>query len=101
MRFASIVTPVLQPEQNPDIEGVVDAKYVSSIFVHIIRMIYAIISLVVLVGLFALFMGICGCSISWPLVLGSIATAVFLGALGMVVAALSKNAAVSYMAPVV
>lgn len=96
-----LLTPVFQPEQNSEIEEVVTCKYVSSISVSIIRIVYSIVSLIVLIGLFAMFMRICRCSIPLSLIFGSIATAMFLGAIGMLTASISNNIAVSYMIPMV
>jgi len=96
-----LLTPVFFPEQNQEIEEIVAAKYVSNILVYTVRIVYSVICLIVVIVLFAAFMQLCRCSVSIKLILGTIATAMFLGSLGMITAALSNNTAVSYMVPMV
>lgn len=95
-----LLTPVFQPEQNPETEELVAAKYISSSIIYAVRVLYSLGILALLILLFAVYMREEGCSISAVLVCGTIADAVFLGSLGMITAALTGNTAAAYMVPV-
>lgn len=96
-----LLTPVFQPEQNPEIEETVQARYVSGVSVYWIRIAYSLLALLLLIGGFAAFMRLGGCAVDARLVFGAVSDAVFLGGLGMAASAAAGNTAVSYMAPMV
>ncbi len=96
-----LLTPVFQPEQNPEIEETVQARFVSGVSVYLIRIAYSLAALTLLIGGFAAYMWFCGCAVDRGLVCGAVSNAVFLGGLGMAAAAATCNTAVSYMAPMV
>ncbi len=96
-----LLTPVFQPEQNPEIEEVVQAQFVSSVPVYLIRIACSLAALTLLIGGFAAFMRSSGCAVDMGLVWGTVSNAVFLGGLGMAAAAATCNTAVSYMVPMV
>ncbi|GAB6087591.1 hypothetical protein [Alkaliphilus crotonatoxidans] len=96
-----LLTPIFHPEEDDQIEQVVASKYVGLVYVYIIRIVYSLIILILLIGLFILYMGLQNCNITPQLFGGTIVTAMLLGSLGMLAASVSKNIAVSYMVPVV
>lgn len=92
-----LLVPIFQPEQDDEIKEVVSSKYIDCIYVYLIRVVYSVIGIIVLVVAFALFMLLCGCEISIPLIFGTIADAMFLGAIGFLTSAITNNLPVSFM----
>lgn len=102
--FASLIgiimlTPVFGPEQNPEINDLVSAKYVSTEKIYLVRTVYSILILTLLTGLFILYLGVRDCDVTAGLFLGTLSDAVFLGALGMITSALCNNTVIAYMIP--
>lgn len=96
-----LITPVFQPEHDDAIRELVSSKYVSTNLVYFIRMTYAAILIIVFTGVFAVYLRMRQCDITFLLYLGTVANAVFLGALGMMTAALTNNTVIAYMIPLV
>ncbi len=94
-----LFVPIFQPEQDDEIRGVITSKYIDSTYVYIIRVAYSIIGLIILVAMFSLFMILCGCEIIVALICGTIADAMFLGAIGLLVSSVTNNLSVSFMIP--
>ncbi len=94
-----LLTPVFQPEQDRSLHELVSSKWIARPLVYLIRTVYSFLALAVLVGLTALAMRLNGCDVTISLLRGALATASFLGALGMLTSAVSGNTAVSYMVP--
>lgn len=92
-----LLVPIFQPEQDDEIKEVVSSKYIDCIYVYLIRVVYSVIGIIVLVSAFALFMLLCGCEITIPLIFGTIADAMFLGAIGFLTSAITNNLPVSFM----
>ena len=93
-----LLVPIFQPEQNSEIEDIVTSQYVDCIYVYMIRVAYSIIGLALLILLFSGYMLICGCDISVALIFGTLTDAMFLGSIGLLVAAVTNNQPVSFMA---
>lgn len=96
-----LLTPVFQPEQNTEIDDLVSSKYVNTITVYLIRMVYSVLLLVFLISGFLIFMGICDCEITGQLWFGTIADSIALGGLGMLAAAVVNHTAIAYMFPLI
>lgn len=94
-----MLVPVFQPEQDSEINDVISSKYTDSIYVHLIRVAYSVIGIILSVVIFSLFMLLRGCEITSPLVFGTIADAMFLGSIGLLTSAVTNNLPVSFMAP--
>lgn len=92
-----LLVPIFQPEQDDEIKEVVSSRYIDCIYVYLIRVVYSVIGIIVLVSAFALFMLLCGCEITIPLIFGTIADAMFLGAIGFLTSAITNNLPVSFM----
>lgn len=95
-----LLTPVFAPEQNEEVHDLVSSKFVDITMVYLIRVIYSIMLTVGMIGLFGAYMESRNCDVSLPLLLGTAADAVFLGAMGMFVSALCKNTVIGYMMPI-
>lgn len=93
------LVPIFQPEQDSEINDIISSKYVDSVYVHLIRVAYSVIGIIVSVMIFSLFMLLRGCDITPPLVFGTVADAMFLGSLGLFTSAVTNNLPVSFMAP--
>lgn len=94
-----LLVPIFQPEQDDEIRDIVASKYIDSTYVHLIRVAYSIIGIILLVLAFSLFMFVCGCEITIELIGGTIADAMFLGAIGLLTSAITSNTPVSFMIP--
>ena len=94
-----ILVPIFQPEQNPEIEDVILSKYVNSTYIHLIRATYSIAGIALLILCFSLYMFICGCELTFALIFGTFADAMFLGAIGLLFAAITNNLPVAFMIP--
>lgn len=92
-----LLVPIFQPEQDDEIKDIVASKYIDSTYVHLIRVAYSIIGIILLVLAFSLFMFVCGCEITIELIGGTIADAMFLGAIGLLTSAITSNMPVSFM----
>lgn len=90
---------IFQPEQSPELEELVRAKYVNTLWVYAVRAAYSLLAVVVLIGAVGLFMRASGCAVTPILLFGTLANAVFLGGLGMAAASALGNIAVAYMVP--
>lgn len=94
-----LLTPVFQPEQNGDIDGLVSSKYCSTAKVWLIRTIYSVVIAALLIVLFSIYMKLQNCDVTAVLALGTMADAIFLGSMGMLTAALTGNTVIGYMPP--
>lgn len=101
--FIGIVlfTPIFQPEQDDEIANVVLPKRVSIDIVYLIRTIYSLVFLIAVIVLFGVYMMLQRSDVTFLLLIGTMANAVFLGSLGMLTAVLTDNTIVAYMIPLV
>jgi len=96
-----LFTPVFQPEQEDAIRDLVSSKYISTRLVYFIRTVCAVILTTLFAAVFTVYMQIQQCDVTVWLYLGTVANVVFLGALGMMTAALTNNTVIAYMIPLV
>lgn len=96
-----LFTPIFQPEQNHETADVVFSKRVSMDVVYLIRTVYTFVFLMALTALFGVFMKLQGSDVTFLLLIGTAANAVFLGSLGMLAAVLTDNTIIAYMIPMV
>lgn len=94
-----LLTPVFQPEQNEEINDLVSSKYFSTEKVYLIRTVYSAVAAILLIVAFTVYMKIRSCDMAPVMVLGTVADAVFLGAMGMLTSALTGNTVIGYMPP--
>ena len=96
-----LLTPIYYPEQKGIINETVEAKYVNHLWIIFLRFLTAWVLTALAILLFAGIMLYCGSTITGRLILGTFASAIFLGALGMLTSCISENIAVGYMIPVI
>lgn len=96
-----LLTPVFEPEQDEAIHDVAASKYVRTNWIYCIRTVYSILFIFGFTGAFAAYLRLRQCDVTIWLYLGTIANALFLGALGMMTAALTNNTVIAYMIPLV
>jgi len=96
-----LLTPIFQPEQDSNIDEITASKYISHIYVYIIRIVYSLAAIVALISIFSLYLRLSGSDVTMLLWLGAIATALFLGSIGLFTASIFGNISVSYMVPVI
>lgn len=96
-----LLTPVFEPEQDEAIHDVAASKYISTNWVYGIRTVYGVILIMIFTGLFTSFLSLRQCDVTLWLYLGTVANAIFLGALGMMAAALTNNTVIAYMIPLI
>lgn len=92
-----LLVPIFQPEHDDEIKDIIASKYIDSTYIHLIRVVYSVVGIIVLVLIFSLFMLLCGCEITMALICGTIADAMFLGSMGLLALAITGNLPVSFM----
>lgn len=93
-----LFTPIFRPEEKKEIDDLVSSKYVGRSRIYLIRGVCAMLLATGFVGVFTLAMRARMCDVTWLLFAGTVADAVFLGAVGMAAAALADNTVAGYMA---
>ena len=96
-----LFTPIFQPEQNHEIADVVFPKCVSMNVIYLIRVVYTFAFLIAFIALFGVFMRVQKSDVTFLMLIGTVANAVFLGSLGMLAAALTSNTIIAYMIPMI
>ncbi len=96
-----LLTPVFLPEQNKEIRDVIRSKKTDYLTVYIIRVLYSVISVMLITGIFVIVMKYCECDVTWKHFVGSCASSLFLGTTGFAVAGLSNSVSAGYMAAMV
>lgn len=92
-----LLTPIFLPEQNREIRDVVRSKRTDYLVICGIRAGYSVAALILCVSLYIGLLKINESQVSGRLLFGAVATALFLGAVGMLSAGISDNAAVGFM----
>ncbi|MGF7048423.1 membrane-associated HD superfamily phosphohydrolase [Paenibacillus sp. DS2015] len=95
-----LLTPVFMPEQQKDIRELIETKYTSQTGIYFVRAFTAVVTMLVMILCFVVFMRFNGST--FPLIkylIGTFSGAVFLGAMGMFFSGISDNIAVGYMIP--
>ena len=93
-----LLTPVFYPEQNHDLRDVICSRKISYLTVCALRVLHSVLVLAVLVIAFVGIMEQNESDVTGAHILGGIATAVFLGSVGFLVAGISDNTTLGYMA---
>lgn len=92
-----ILTPVFLPEQNENIRDLIRSKKTDYTGICIMRVIYSVITLALITGVFVFIMRLCESDVGIKHFAGGFTTALFLGSLGFCTAGISKNISVGYM----
>lgn len=93
-----LFTPIFYPEQNHELRDVVCARKTSYLAVCALRLVYSVLVLAVLVFCFVCLMKVNESAVTDAHIFGGIATALFLGAVGLCVAGITDNTTLGYMA---
>lgn len=96
-----MLTPVFRPEQDTDIDDLISSKYVSPVKIYVLRIVCSIVIIILLIGAFGAYLRFQNCDVTWKLLVGTAADALFLGSLGMVSASVSDSTVMAYMLPAV
>ncbi len=97
-----LLTPLFSPESDKSIAELVESKYTSPAFIYIARLFVSAIVLVIFVSVSIWVMRLGNCEINVAqFSFGTLATALFLGALGFAAFSISKNIVVAYMLPII
>ncbi|MBD5159326.1 MAG: hypothetical protein HDT23_03685 [Ruminococcus sp.] len=96
-----ILTPVFLPEQNPEIRDVIRSKKTNYLTVCIIRVIYSVLAIMLVTGMFVLVMRHNECDVTYRHFIGGFASSLFMGTIGFTVAGLSNSVSAGYMASMV
>jgi hypothetical protein len=103
-RFVALIgiilfTPIFLPEQDKNIAELVESKYTSHVKICLLRFILSTIFLFILISGFIIIMILMSCEFdTLRFILGTFATAFFLGAIGFLTSAISNNVVLGYMA---
>lgn len=92
-----LITPIFLPEQNGDIRDLIRSKKTDHLAVCFIRLLYSLFFLAVIFGIFTLIMYNSESEVTLRHFAGGYSSALFLGALGLFGAGISKNTVVGYM----
>ncbi|MDE7365318.1 MAG: hypothetical protein K2N27_10650 [Ruminococcus sp.] len=96
-----LLTPIFLPEQNHEIRDVIRSKKTDYLLVCAIRVMYSVLAVILITGIFVLVMKYCECDVTWKHFIGSLASSLFLGTIGFSVAGLSSSVSAGYMASMV
>lgn len=94
-----LLVPVFLPEQNSEIADVIASKYRNPVYVWLVRTACSVLGIVAWVLIFSACLFVRGCEITFVLVFGTIADAMFLGSMGLFVAAIVNNLPTALMVP--
>lgn len=94
----TLLVPIFLPEQDENIRDVICAKKINYFNILIIRILYSVVAMIVLIAFFVVVMKICESDVTVKHLIGGIASAWFLGAVGFAAAGITNNVTVGYMA---
>ena len=93
-----LLVSVFLPEQDKEIRDVIRSKKFDYFGLCMIRLLYSVIAMAILITVFVGIMKFCESDVKGYHILGGIASAWFLGAVGFATAGLTENVTVGYMA---
>ncbi len=97
-----LLTPIFLPEQQEEIKEVIEVRTTNMNSIYIVRIVIALLSMLVLVTGFVIYMKTNGCEFDLSiLVFGTFAEGLFLGVIGLFSYGLSNNIAIGYMLPTI
>lgn len=97
---AMLLIPVFLPEQDKDIRDVILSKKIDYLNICIIRILYSVITMIILVALFIALMKICESDVTVNHLISGIGSAWLLGAVGFAAAGITNNVTIGYMAAI-
>lgn len=98
---AVLLTPVFFPEQNEEIRDVIRSKKTDYLLICAIRVVYSVLTVMLITGIFILAMKYCECDVTWKHFIAGFASSLFMGTIGFAFAGLSGSVSAGYMAAMV
>lgn len=98
---AVLLTPVFLPEQNEEIRDVIRSKKTDYLLICAVRVIYSVTAIMLITGMFVLFMKYRECDVTWKHFVSGFASSLFMGTIGFSFAGLTGNISVGYMSAMV
>lgn len=96
-----MLTPLTAPEQTSELEQLMRTKATSYAYVLCLRVIYSLIALILLLGGYGGLLYGLDSAIDLPMLAGTLATAILLGGLSLLMAAVSHQLVAGYMSAAV
>lgn len=93
----TLLVPIFLPEQDENIRDVICAKKINYFNILLIRILYSVAAMIILIAFFLVIMKLCESDVTVKHLIGGIASAWFLGAVGFAVAGITNNVTVGYM----
>ena len=92
-----LLTPICLLEQDQNLRDCIRVRKMNYYMICLIRIVYSVVTLLVMEGLFVIYMKISQCDVTvWHFIGGS-ATALFFGCLGFFAAGITRNVIAGYM----
>lgn len=92
-----LFTPIFLPEQNENIRDLVRSKRIDYLTICLIRLVYSVIFLACIFGIFTIIMRHCESDVTIRHFAGGSSSGIFLGALGFFFAGVSGSSIIGYM----
>ena len=92
-----LLVPIFLPEQDKNIRDVICSKKINYFNILVIRILYSIVTMIILISFFIVIMKLCESDVTVQHLIGCIASAWFLGAVGFAAAGITNNVTVGYM----
>lgn len=96
----TLLVPIFLPEQDENIRDVICSKKINYFNILLIRILYSVAAMILLIAFFAVLMKVCESNVTVKHLIGGIASAWFLGAVGFAAAGITNNVTVGYMAAI-
>ena len=94
----TLLVPIFLPEQDDNIRDVVCSKKINYYNILLIRILYSVAAMILLITFFISLMKVCESQVTVQHLIGGVASAWFLGAVGFAAAGITNNVTVGYMA---
>ena len=94
----TLLVPIFLPEQDDNIRDVVCSKKINYYNILLIRILYSVAAMILLITFFISLMKVCESQVTVQHLIGGVASAWFLGAVGFAAAGIKNNVTVGYMA---
>ncbi len=92
-----MLVPIFSPEQNENIKDLVRSRKTNYLLVILMRVVYSVVSIALIEGVFVLVMKSLECDVTYKHFLGAFGSALLLGSVGFLVAGISNNVTAGYM----
>lgn len=94
----TLLVPIFLPEQDENIRDVICSKKIDYFKILLIRILYSVTAMIILIAFFVAAMKVCESDVTVKHLIGGVASACFLGAVGFAAAGITNNVTVGYMA---